>query len=96
MITALLLLLKPNEPEEIDNSNIIELDQNRKTVRVQVEEELEVVGDAMEAAAPTKVSRKTSKVERDEAAERARRTVSKVSAGSFAEQLAQWRQQNQA
>ena len=39
------------EYEEVDDKNIIQLDE-RRTVKVQVEEELEVVGEAEEAPKP--------------------------------------------
>ena len=65
-------------PREIDNSNIIEL-ENRRTVKVQVEEELEVVGDVEE----TRAQRTVEKVKK-----------AVVGARSFAEQLTTWKQSN--
>jgi len=77
----LLLLAEPEGPEEIDNSNIIELEA-RRTLKVQrvEEDELEVVEDVPEEVARAK--RTVEKVEKVKTA--------------FGEQVAEWAKKHAA
>lgn len=80
MMGLLLLLVGENKPAE---DNIVPI--NRKTVTVQLEEELEVVDSDV---AFNEAQKKADK----ERERRAQRAVKKVSALSFSEQLTNWRQ----